>query len=202
MTGGREEILARVAAALDRPVRPAAPHRVPVRAGDVELLARRIEEYGATVSRAGSDREVAAAVEAALVGQGAAKVLVPPGLPTEWRQGEIEWVEDDPPLPYSRLASADAVVSGCALAAAETGTLVLDGGPTQGRRVLTLLPDLHVCVVLAEDTVADVPDAIFALAHSGRPVTFISGPSATSDIELNRVEGVHGPRRLKVVLRG
>ncbi|MEA2194566.1 MAG: L-lactate dehydrogenase complex protein LldG, partial [Solirubrobacteraceae bacterium] len=110
---------------------------------------------------------------------------------------------DAPPLTARELDGADAVLTGCALAVAETGTIVLDGSPACGRRALTLVPDHHVCVVRAEQIVADVPDAIAALRRTGatdRPITLVSGPSATSDIELERVEGVHGPRRLDVVV--
>jgi L-lactate dehydrogenase complex protein LldG len=103
------------------------------------------------------------------------------------------------------LDGLDGALTGCAVAIAETGTLVLDAGPAQGRRAITLVPDHHVCVVTGEQIVGLVPEALERLARTGgatRPVTFVSGPSASSDIELDRVEGVHGPRHLVVVLAG
>jgi L-lactate dehydrogenase complex protein LldG len=105
----------------------------------------------------------------------------------------------DDQLSVGQLEAADGVITGCAVAIAETGTLILDGSPGQGRRALTLIPDYHLCVVLADQVVADVPQALARL-EATRPLTMISGPSATSDIELNRVEGVHGPRTLEVII--
>ncbi|MBX5442808.1 MAG: LUD domain-containing protein [Solirubrobacteraceae bacterium] len=160
-------------------------------------------DYRAAVTRgAAGDAAIAAAVAEALGRHAARRVVVPPGLPVAWLPPGIEALADDPPLDHDAIAAADGVLTGCALAIAQTGTIVLDHTAGQGRRALTLLPDLHVCVVRADQVVADVPDAIAALGDRRRPVTFVSGPSATSDIELNRVEGVHGPRRLEVVLAG
>jgi L-lactate dehydrogenase complex protein LldG len=133
-------------------------------------------------------------------------LAVPPGLSEGWLtayQGRV--VRDGDPHPLS-VADLDApgvtALTGCAVAIAETGTLVLDAGPDQGRRALTLVPDHHVCVVHTGQVAAGVPDALARLADPSRPLTFVSGPSATSDIELNRVEGVHGPRRLDVIVVG
>ena len=127
----------------------------------------------------------------------------PPGFPH--RPPGLELVADDPPISAQGLDRVDGVLTGCALAIAETGTIVLDSGAESGRRALTLVPDLHVCVVDAARIHASVPDAIAALAPAaaeGRPITLVSGPSATSDIELERVEGVHGPRRLVILVAG
>jgi L-lactate dehydrogenase complex protein LldG len=130
---------------------------------------------------------------------GAHRLGVPPALPGEWRPALLELVEDHG-LSARDLDALDGAITGCALAIAETGTIVLDGGERSGRRALTLVPDLHVCVVERGQVVATVPDAIRALEGARGPFTFVSGPSATSDIELDRVEGVHGPRRLEVLL--
>jgi L-lactate dehydrogenase complex protein LldG len=172
-------------------------------AGDPEVVARfceRAAEYRATVRRVGADG-LADAVVAAAKEHGATRLAVPPGAPRHI-QG-LELLIDDPPISARGLDAVDGVLSGCALAIAETGTIVLDGGDRSGRRALTLVPDLHICLVEAADVHAGVPDAIAALAPAaaeGRPLTFISGPSATSDIELNRVEGVHGPRTLVILV--
>ncbi|PND54819.1 lactate utilization protein C [Mycobacterium sp. ENV421] len=165
--------------------------------GDAERFARTVAEYQARVL-AVEAAEIAATV-AELTGAGA-RVAIPSGLPAEWVDG-IDTVVDRPenPMAVTELDTADAVVTGCALGVAATGTIVLDAGPTQGRRALTLVPDHHICVVFTDQIVDTVPQA-FAALDPGRPLTFISGPSATSDIELNRVEGVHGPRRLDVLL--
>jgi L-lactate dehydrogenase complex protein LldG len=161
-----------------------------------------VAEYGAGVTRVGDrDADVAAAVTAALGRHGAVSLALPAGLPPGWRPDGPAAVVDQPPLATEALAALDAVLTGCSLAIAETGTLVLSGGaPGEGRRAITLLPDVHVCVVEASRIVETVPEAIARLARSRRPLTFVSGPSATSDIGFVRVEGVHGPRRLEVVM--
>jgi L-lactate dehydrogenase complex protein LldG len=214
VSAAREDVLARVRAALTRPDgtrpappevrRPAAPAAAPDPTEVVERFAERAAEYRATVRRAPAG-EVAAVVGEALAAHGARRVGVAPGLEPAWRPAGVDLVEDAA-LPARELDRLEGVVTGCALAIAETGTIVLDGGPRSGRRALTLVPDLHVCVVDAEQVVASVPEAIAALGaavrEAGRPLTFVSGPSATSDIELDRVEGVHGPRRLEVVVAG
>jgi L-lactate dehydrogenase complex protein LldG len=207
MSAAREQILARVRAALgdgpavvDVPRSYRGPGRIgPAGAPDVvDRFCARVEEYRATVRRVDS---AAAAAAACFAERGSRRVVVPPGGPTEI--DGVEVVVDDPLLSARDLDGVDAVLTGCALAIAETGTIVLDGGARSGRRALTLVPDHHVCVVEAPSIVAGVPDAVAALAEAaaeGRPITLVSGPSATSDIELERVEGVHGPRRLDVVV--
>ncbi len=131
--------------------------------------------------------------------------MLPAGIDPAWfaeagRAG-IEAVPDEPPLSHQALDALDGVLTSCAVAIAETGTIVLDGGAGQGRRALSLLPDYHLCVVLVQQIVGTVPEAIERL-EPNRPQTWISGPSATSDIELQRVEGVHGPRNLEVLIVG
>ncbi len=153
----------------------------------------RLVDYRATVVDAAPDA-VPAAVAGALADVGG-PVLVPEGLPDAWCPGG----EPDRGFSPAELDRFAAVVTGCAAACAETGTIALDGSPDQGRRALTLVPDVHVCVVRADQVVHTVPELLAALTPA-RPLTFISGPSATSDIELERVEGVHGPRTLVVVL--
>jgi L-lactate dehydrogenase complex protein LldG len=172
-------------------------------AGEEAVVARfceRAAEYRATVRRVGAGG-LEDAVVAACREQGARRLAVPPGAPRHLPG--LELLIDDPPITARGLDQVDGVLTGCALAIADTGTIVLDGGDRSGRRALTLVPDFHVCLVEADRIHASVPDAIAALAPAaaeGRPLTFVSGPSATSDIELERVEGVHGPRRLVILV--
>jgi L-lactate dehydrogenase complex protein LldG len=194
----REEILSSVRRALGdaagRKVEVPRGYRSVAAAGDLaDLFAQRVADYRATVTRAAPD-EVTGAVRAAL-GNGTA-VVVPDGLDCS-----IAGAVADTGLDAAALDRVDAVVTGASLGIAATGTIVLEHGPGQGRRALSLVPDLHVCVVHEDQVVADVPAAVAAL-DPARPQTWISGPSATSDIELDRVEGVHGPRNLHVILVG
>jgi L-lactate dehydrogenase complex protein LldG len=201
--------MARIRTALgpapDVPEIPRAYHRAGSGgvAGDPAIVARfceRAAEYRATVRRVSADG-VEAAVTEACAERGARRLVVPSGAPHHLRG--LELVIDEPPLTPRALDQLDGVLTGCALAIAETGTVVLDGGERSGRRALTLVPDFHVCLVQAADIHASVPDAIAALgpaAAEGRPITLVSGPSATSDIELERVEGVHGPRDLVILV--
>jgi L-lactate dehydrogenase complex protein LldG len=211
MNGAREEVLARVRGALGagavvpevpRAYRGAGAAGPAGSAAVVELFCERVSEYRATVTTVAAG-ELPDAV-ARLCGQrGARRIAVPPGGPDVLPGVEV--VVDDPPLSPQALDELDGVLTGCALAVAETGTIVLDGAPRSGRRALTLVPDWHLCVVEADSIVASVPDAVATLAPAaaeGRPITLVSGPSATSDIELDRVEGVHGPRTLDVLVVG
>lgn len=171
----------------------------------VELFAERIGEYRVSVRRT-EEHALPQALAAELEALGASVVAAPSDLPAAWRPDGVRWRLDGPgaaALGVDTLDACDAVVTGCALAVAETGTLLFDGGPSQGRRLLTLLPDRHLCVVYERQVVQTVPEGVAASAEavrSGAPITLVSGPSATSDIELDRVEGVHGPRTLIVLL--
>jgi L-lactate dehydrogenase complex protein LldG len=181
----------------DAPSVPEVPreyHGPGAAAADVDLFCERVADYKATVHRVAA-HELGGVAARILAGHGAERVA-----------GTIELdgvAPDDPSHGPRELDALDGVITGCALGIAETGTIVLDGGERSGRRALTLVPDLHLCVVEEEQIVAGVPDAVARLgeaARAGRPITLVSGPSATSDIELDRVEGVHGPRRLEVLV--
>ena len=193
----RDEILERVRSALvgvEAPTPAAAPPSL--RRTDLDLVAlfaERVADYRAVVERCSVD-DVEERVRAAL--PDGARIVVPPGLDLDLPGATV-----DHGLSAAQLDALDGVVTRATAGIAETGTIVLDHGPGQGRRAITLVPDLHVCLVDAAQVVADVPDAV-ALLDPVRPQTWISGPSATSDIELDRVEGVHGPRRLHVIVVG
>jgi L-lactate dehydrogenase complex protein LldG len=201
----KEEMLARIrAATADIGTLPEVPRRynLPSRGpGSAdEALVRRFEErasdYRATVRQCGQD-EVARVIADAVAAHGAKRIGVPDGFPAEWSAllpGAI-----GPPLDVAALDGLDGVVTTVAVAVAETGTIVLDTGPGQGSRAFSLVPDYHLAVVRTGQIVAAVPDAV-AVLDPARPLTWISGPSATSDIELSRVEGVHGPRTLDIVI--
>jgi L-lactate dehydrogenase complex protein LldG len=211
--GGREKVLARVRRALADVPRGESPGDVPVARDYLEshsptdavaMLAEHLAGYRALVHHT-DEAGLAALIARRLAARGARRVVVPHGLPAGWLAdvGDgVRRVADEAGFTARELDAVDSVVTGCAVAIAETGTLVLDGGPGQGRRRVTLVPDHHVCVVRVPGQVVDsVPQAMRRLAPDrNRPLTWISGPSATSDIELDRVEGVHGPRTLEVVL--
>ncbi|MEV4499141.1 LUD domain-containing protein [Micromonospora arborensis] len=192
----RDEILARLRTALaDSPPPVEVPRRyrrVDDRPDLVEVLIDRLVDYRAVVHRGiGALTGLLAEVD---------RLAVPTDLPADWLAGYAGQVRRDaPPLSPAELDVVDAVLTGCAVAVADTGTIILDAGPTQGRRALSLVPDRHICVVRTDQVVGLLPEALTRLDPRA-PQTWISGPSATSDIELNRVEGVHGPRRLEVVL--
>jgi L-lactate dehydrogenase complex protein LldG len=211
--GAREDVLGRIRSALRDVPRDETSEGFPVPRdyrrhrehpeGDVERFSERVADYKATVEHV-PPGGVAAAVNAVLHRVGATRVGVPSGLPEEWAaagDGGVTLVPDtvEEPLSVADLDALDAVVTGSTVGIAETGTIVLESGALCGRRALTLVPDVHVCVVRTEDVVDDVPSAVARLTP-GRPLTWISGPSATSDIELDRVEGVHGPRTLHVII--
>jgi L-lactate dehydrogenase complex protein LldG len=203
----RDEILSKVRIALADGAAPEPVARGYRRGGEtggarlVELLHDRLVDYKAEVHRV-AEHELAAAIANACAAHYVSRLGVPPGLRDGWRPGALDVVEDAGLSPRE-LDGLDGVLTACTLAIAETGTIVLAAGPEEGRRALTLVPDLHLCVV-RESQVVDTVPAAFAqlgpLAH--RPLTLVSGPSATSDIELSRVEGVHGPRRLVVLIAG
>jgi L-lactate dehydrogenase complex protein LldG len=184
---------------VDRGYATVHAERTPARTAD--LLAENLADYRAVVHRCG-EAELARCVAELLTDRGSRSVVVPAGIPEEWlsRADGVEVVRDTTELTNHQLDGIDSVLTGCALAVAETGTIVLDGSPGQGRRRITLVPDHHVCVVRdPAQIVGSIPEAMPRL-DPGRPLTWISGPSATSDIELDRVEGVHGPRTLDVII--
>jgi L-lactate dehydrogenase complex protein LldG len=205
MTDTREELLGRIRSATRGAPTVAIQTEFRSRGtlGPALRVARfceRVGDYRAEVRRV---TDVAETVAAAARERAATRFVVPMGLPHAWRPPELELVDDDGFSP-AELDRMDGVITGCTVAIAETGTIVLSGGAHEGRRAITLVPDLHICIVDEAQIVELVPEAFATLAELGiqaRPITFISGPSATSDIELSRVEGVHGPRELVVLVR-
>ena len=207
MSGARDVILQRIRQALGE--RQAAEDAVPRKyqhMGETDHQAvvaqfiERVEDYKAAVFQA-TEAELPATLARVCAERGFRRLVAPADLPDAWLPAGVEILKDEPALSYETLDVADAVLTGCRLGIAQTGTIVLDGGAGQGRRALSLIPDVHLCVVRAGQVVDLVPEAITALqASATKPITFISGPSATSDIELSRVEGVHGPRTLIVLL--
>ncbi len=199
---GQADRADRAYAALPRAYLPA--HHDPACCDIVDLFAERAADYRAVVERV-PQAGLPAAVARVLAERRASRpapFVVPDGLPAAWLAvvpAAVQLTSDTPPLSAAELDATAGVVTGCAVAIAETGTIILDHGPGQGRRALTLVPDFHLAVVLAAQVAADLPDG-FARLDPARPHTLISGPSATSDIELIRVEGVHGPRQLHVLL--
>ncbi len=210
----REQMLRRIREAIRDVPTDEQPQDVTVprnyRHSDVEsheeIVARfieRVAEYKVTVRRVGAT-SLLAAIASACHDRHVHRLVVPADIPEQWIPSGIEPFRDDNTLTYEQLDKSDGVLTGCALGIAQTGTIVLDDGQYQGRRAITLLPDYHLCIVYESQILSLVPEAIAhlreAVLHHHRPITFISGPSATSDIELNRVEGVHGPRTLDVLV--
>jgi L-lactate dehydrogenase complex protein LldG len=204
MMDARTEILERIREALGDPAPPVDVPRdyqrtTPADIDVVQRFAERVADYRATVHEA-PGASIATVIGDVIRSRGIARLVVPAGVPGAWLDdADIELLADDPPLDHATLDAVDGTITTCAVAIAETGTIVLDTGSGQGRRVLTLLPDRHICVVDAARIVGDVPEALEKL-DPRLPLTWISGPSATSDIELERVEGVHGPRVLDVII--
>lgn len=216
MTSAREEILACIKKATRDVPESELPEDVPVERGYltqskdsrveiVSTFAERAAEYRATVFRT-TQKEVSKEIEGRLEERGVRRLVIPHDLSEGWIPWSVEVLRDDlaSPLRDADLDSSDGVLTGCSLGIAQTGTIVLDAGAGQGRRAITLLPDYHLCVISERQVVGGVSEAFAALEEmirdEGRALTFISGPSATSDIELERVEGVHGPRTLEILL--
>ena len=207
MSGAREDMLDRIASAIGQPRPEPAVTRAYRSSGAlgreerVELFCRRVGEYRADVHRV-DGLDIPALITSICAALGVRKLVLPRGIPTEWRGRDVEVVEDDG-LCARELDGIDGAFTGCTAAIAETGTIVLTASPLEGRRALTLVPDLHICAVRESQIVQLLPEALAQIATDElerRPITFISGPSATSDIELSRVEGVHGPRTLVVLV--
>ncbi len=213
MTSARDAILARVRSALADVPASESPDHVNIlreyRTSDpadrhalLDQFAERVAEYKARVRRVPAS-QLADAIAEACRTRGVRSLAVPADLPDGWAPAGVTLFRD-PGLTVPQLDGCDGILTACALGIAQTGTVVLDSGPGQGRRALTLLPDYHLCVIRDDQVVGLVPEAVARLEAAargpGRPITLISGPSATSDIELQRVEGVHGPRTLEVIL--
>ena len=218
MSSSREEILNRIRRATRDVPQNERPGDVPVGRGYrkhdgtssreeiIERFVERTSEYEARVRRV-DEADLPREISDALRLRGVERVVVPSGLPEEWIPKDVEPLRDgNERLTNRELDDSDGVLSGCSLGIAQTGTIVLDSGEGQGRRALTLLPDYHLCVIKEDQIVGLVPEAFEKLTDTvkgeGQAITFISGPSATSDIELNRVEGGHGPRTLEVLIVG
>lgn len=179
----------------------------PDRSAVITRFIERCKDYKAEVIRVASEDALPTALAADVKTLGLQSLVVPHGLEPGWLDGfsgsGLHIVQDAPPLSKQELSTIDGVLTGCALGIAETGTIALDHSSNQGRRIITLLPHTHLCVVRASDIVSSVPEAVQLLKPSlasGQPATWISGPSATVDIEFTRVEGVHGPHTLRVFI--
>jgi L-lactate dehydrogenase complex protein LldG len=205
MSAAREEVLRRVREAKSASAAPIVRayrrHGTLDEEQSVALFCERVGEYRADVRRC-TEEDLAGIVASVGAERDARRLVVPDGVPRSWRSPALELVADEG-LSASELDRMDGALTGCTVAIAETGTIVLTASPSEGRRAVTLVPDLHVCVVRETQIVQLLPEALARIGDAGlenRPITFVSGPSATSDIELNRVEGVHGPRDLVVLV--
>ena len=199
MMNARDEVLRRVREAIggDRSA-PDVPRDYRAVSDDgIDQFIDRLHHYQAQTHRVTAG-ELDDTVQAVLAERGVRRMAVPDGVPDRWLE-QLEPLRDEPPLDAQTLDRCDGVITTCAVAIAQSGTIILDGGPGMGRRILTLVPDYYLCVVRADQLVGSLPEAIAKLDPT-RPLTFISGPSATVDIEMVRVRGVHGPRRLEVIV--
>jgi len=167
----------------------------------LQLLESRLDEYDARVFHCSED-DLRARIATVLLDGGKSKMVHPSGLPADWLDARVAWTPDlDDALSYTEIESFEGVLTGATAAVAESGSIVLQHGPREGRRALTLLPDYHLCLIFAHQVVETLPECFERLKESAtRPTTFISGPSATADIEMTRIKGVHGPRFLDVIL--
>jgi L-lactate dehydrogenase complex protein LldG len=213
MSAAREAVLGKIREALSDVPQQERPEDVTIdrsyRSADpsprgelIDHFIDRVYEYKAAVRKV-SAADLPGALAGSCAARGVKRLVVPADFPQAWYPPGVEILRE-PGLSNDQLERSDGVLTSCALGIAQTGTIVLDSGPGQGRRAITLLPDYHLCVIRDDQVVGLMPEAVRALqaaaADPGRPLTFISGPSATSDIELNRVEGVHGPRTLEVLV--
>lgn len=215
MTAGsqREAVLGKIRDALKDVPKPERPEDVAVdrsylmvsdapRSDLIAQFIERVEEYRAKVKTTSAD-DLSRVIAESCAENGIQTLVIPADLPDGWAPADLTILRE-PGLSIDELERADGTLTACAVGIAQTGTVVLDAGPGQGRRVITLLPDHHLCVIFEDQIVGLVPEAIARLRDAAsrpdRPITFISGPSATSDIELSRVEGVHGPRKLEVIV--
>ena len=205
----REAVLGRIRAALaaDRSDGTAAsvsyPRHGTLSADErLSLLEERLHEYDARVFQC-SEQELSSKIVELLSGGGKLRMIHAPGVPAHWLGTGVSWTADSGELSDAEIEAFDGVLSGGTVAVAESGSIVLQHGPVEGRRALTLVPDYHLCVLFKDQVVETLPECFDRLKQSAaRPTTFISGPSATADIEMTRIKGVHGPRFLDVVLVG
>jgi len=201
MSAAKREILRRIREANSGAAAVEEPRREYQQSGEasVEALAKKLRDYNAGVSVCGPD-EIPETIRMVMEQRVKSSLLIPAGLPAEWLPREVPFAVDQG-LSYEAIDRSEGALTGCTVAIASTGTIVLCHSASEGRRALTLIPDYHLCVVLSDQIVGSVPEGVrlFAQFH-GSPATMISGPSATADIEMIRVKGVHGPRTLDVIL--